>query len=158
MNTSALLSERLSDEFTGDSRTSGTFRLGEGGAVMLEEHRSVRRLAAMLEHACLAPAWSVDRVLTLLGELAALAEEHFAHEESGGYMSETLESCPWQAPTVARLLREHAFMREELGALLADPRAVGRARVLALLELLGAHERTENELVQEQWLRDVGGS
>ena len=145
-------------EPSSEARVSGTFRLGVGETRMLDEHRGLRSMVAELRSACDAGAWSGGRMHERARRLAAMAAEHFAHEEDGGYMADVIASCPWMARAADRLLREHAFMREELMVMCEAPHTLTRARLMALLDLLSRHEREENAMVQELWLQDMGGS
>jgi len=87
--------------------------------------------------------------------------EHFAAEEAEGYFGTLLSDCPRLSSTIMRLELEHEEMRREILDIRGLTRVPGKAqesdrRIRALVARVQAHERAENLLLQEFFLRDEG--
>lgn len=102
-----------------------------------------------------------DRLATLREHLA----RHFAQEEQGGYLEESLTRMPRLSRAVRDVLAEHPSLLAELDGLLqrlaardiaAEAwRQAGRDFEAFASRLL-AHERNENAVVQEGYNEDLG--
>ena len=101
------------------------------------------------------------RLLTLRDHLA----RHFAQEEEGGYLEESLTRMPRLSRAVRDVLGEHPRLLAELDGLLERLaardiggeawRQAGRDFEAFASHLL-AHERNENAVVQEGYNEDLG--
>ena len=106
----------------------------------------------------------------LLGMLTMFRHHLFRHfelEEQGGFLIDRSEMNPGTRRTIQDLLPEHKAILTRLEGLIESLEQVdlGSAgltdtfitELKALIADLHAHERTENELVQELAFRDIGG-
>jgi hypothetical protein len=131
-----------------------------------EEHERLEILITELRWALLKPSdMHLSIVKELMDELAALLKEHFAHEEEGGYFDELVDMHPAVSARVERLRHEH---RQMLAAVQNMNRQLRHADSTPLwFAMIGteftdfvqrceAHQREENNMVQEGYLRDVG--
>jgi hypothetical protein len=97
----------------------------------------------------------------LLARFSEQLLEHFAAEEHEEYFGTLIADCPRLADPIARLRTEH---REMMGAIVllkslvsSGDRLEFASRLGNLLDQFLAHERAENLLLQEFFLRDEGG-
>ncbi len=105
------------------------------------------------------------RLAALLGELAALLEQHFTGEEGPeGLHRIVADGARHRLPDLQRLFEEHrvftaslADLRARAAALAAGPVRALHQEVGALVEALRAHEQTEDELFGEAFYTDIGG-
>jgi hypothetical protein len=106
------------------------------------------------------PASDAD-ARTLLEGFSMNVHAHFAAEENDGYFGTLVEDCPELGERVASLEAEHGAMRAELARLLElsldarSERELGQG-LAALLDRFLSHERSENAILQEFFLRDDG--
>lgn len=130
------------------------------------EHERLESLIAEIRWVLIEPSERRLRLFKgLMGELVPLLEDHFAHEEEGGYFTEVIDLHPELAERVERLLTEH-------GELLSTVRAIDTRLQYAectphwfaairndfsdFLHRCEAHQHQENAMVQEGFLRDTG--
>jgi hypothetical protein len=146
------------------------------GGVMMDT-RSTPATTFLEEHCDLAVALDqvgrtlkrVDRrrasIVRQLNELVDHVESHFAHEEDGGYMAESLARAPRLATRAGRLLAEHAELLDDVHKLQMLARSGvetdGWWRQIEtdcerLKVTLFVHEHAEHRLVQEAFNRDIG--
>jgi hypothetical protein len=90
---------------------------------------------------------------------------HFAQEESGGFLEESITRMPRLSPAVKAVLAEHPVLLGELDHLIET---VATADISPLswqqaghdfdcfADHLSAHERNENAVVQEGYNEDLG--
>lgn len=102
-----------------------------------------------------------ERLVTLRDHL----QRHFAQEESGGHLEESLTRVPRLNGAVKEVLAEHPALLVELDALilrLARPDIPQTSWEQATRDFeafarhLMAHERSENAIVQEGYNEDLG--
>jgi len=136
----------------------------------LEEHQKLTRGIAELRR-----WWSeLDELgIRKFGEMASRVQElrvlladHFAEEESGGYLSSALAAAPEFTAQAAALGGEHAQFLERLDHLIARLRdsedasnywRASRAEVEQIVVDLRQHEHQENALVHAAFKDDVEG-
>jgi hypothetical protein len=100
-----------------------------------------------------------------LQELREHLRAHFAQEEQGGFMEESIARMPRLAPAAAAIMRQHPALLAELDALIerlsgGDISAEAWARAGHDFDhfsaTMTAHERSENAVVQEGYNEDLG--
>lgn len=98
-----------------------------------------------------------------LASFDVVLNEHFALEEETGYFSDVLAVAPRLSAHAARLEQAHTGLRNQVAQLRARTRDASvpwedlRDRFRQLLAELRAHEVAEDELVNEAFMRDLGG-
>jgi iron-sulfur cluster repair protein YtfE (RIC family) len=109
---------------------------------------------------------TVMRVLSLLTALRRELKEHFALEESVGFLAAAADAAPRLSRRASRLTREHADVDAALARLLQDLLSSQKSpeRWATLLEVFAglsetllAHERAEEEMVRQAFMDDLGG-
>jgi hypothetical protein len=126
------------------------------------EHHELRRLVHLLHEAIGDERpWSPEAAkaaVDVLAELATHLDHHFAQEENGGYLEEALTLAPRFTSQAAELLRQHPAILEKVGVLRktanlslrqSDAWMRLRSEVTDLIRDLIAHERAENQIVQQ---------
>ena len=102
-----------------------------------------------------------ERLVTLRHHLRS----HFAEEESGGHLEESVSRMPRLNGAVKAVLAEHSALLAELDALILRlarremPHASWEQAIRdfeAFARHLMAHERSENAVVQEGYNEDLG--
>ncbi|MCG3138583.1 MAG: hypothetical protein HJJLKODD_02448 [Phycisphaerae bacterium] len=93
---------------------------------------------------------------------------HFEMEEEGGFMKPVVDKRPTLSPQIARLREEHRQMRHlcyELEMFVEECRAPSlqqiahiRERSDEIIDCLKAHEKAENQLIQDAFQLDLGSS
>lgn len=135
---------------------------------ILAQHRELH--AQMLAvKACLAAVgpWDAARAAAARESLVALRDHlrsHFAREEQGGFLEESIARMPRLAAPTRRVMAEHPALLAELGGLIetleAGDSATVRGRLAAgceqFMQHLLEHERSENAIVQEGYNEDLG--
>jgi iron-sulfur cluster repair protein YtfE (RIC family) len=108
----------------------------------------------------------VMRAMSLLTALRRELKEHFALEESAGFLAAAADAAPRLSRRASQLAREHAAMDAALGrileGLLSSQKSPERWAALLesfarLSESLLAHERAEEEMVRMAFMDDLGG-
>jgi iron-sulfur cluster repair protein YtfE (RIC family) len=109
---------------------------------------------------------TVMRALSLLTALRRELKEHFALEESVGFLAAAADAAPRLSRRASRLTREHADVDAALARLLQDLLSSQKSpeRWATLLEVFAglsetllAHERAEEEMVRQAFMDDLGG-
>ncbi len=133
---------------------------------LVRDHESLKKLLDRIEQALRERSGTIDQIGDLLGKLGDRLVKHFALEEDGGYFAEALLHAPQLVSKANSLLAQHPKMSQQAKTLiegLRTPSAAGtdwweetRARFLAFREELLRHEKSENGLLQEAYVRDLG--
>jgi len=132
-----------------------------------DEHEALAELYEQILNALQAVPVQRLRVGTLLDELVAKLNEHFAHEETGGYYSHVLEIAPWRAASVEQLKRQHVDLAKAIasiacGAHVAEESlqswAVVRKDFEDFLRRCVEHEANEERVIQETYVLNVAGA
>lgn len=135
---------------------------------LLAQHRELHDLLVHARAGFRAGFQAAPAVEAARDRLATLREHvarHFAQEEQGGYLEESLTRMPRLSRAVRDVLAEHPSLLAELDGLLerlaardiaAEAwRQAGRDFEAFASRLL-AHERNENAVVQEGYNEDLG--
>jgi hypothetical protein len=135
---------------------------------LLAQHRELHDLLVEARAAFSGSAGGPTAAATARDRLAALRDylaRHFAQEEAGGYLEESLTRMPRLARAVREVLAEHPGLLGELDGLLerlAARDSGGEAwrqagcDFEAFASHLLAHERNENAVLQEGYNEDLG--
>lgn len=124
-------------------------------------HTRLEQARAML----LERSLDVHEALALLGDLRAHMKEHFAGEEAGGYFTEVVERAPWLAERTEALHRQHPEMLKAMDGIMHTARESDNTpgwwkhigeQYTALYEKITAHEKNEDDLVQQAFTEDIG--
>lgn len=125
------------------------------------EHHEMHKLAELLRETLdKQRSWSAaaaSEAVHALKALTAHLQEHFALEETGGYLEQSLAAAPRFSHDAARLLGEHGeLLRRANEAIVLAQGAKDeiaweklKSVVRSLLTALLAHETAENRIVQE---------
>jgi hemerythrin-like domain-containing protein len=101
----------------------------------------------------------------LFAHLVEVLDEHFHHEEEGGYFNEIAINLPRLAGTVDRLKRQHGVLLDTANVmrlrLLRPEDSVVSLRAMqvefdSFLQQCKDHETREDELVREAYWQDIG--
>jgi hypothetical protein len=135
---------------------------------LLAQHRELHDLLVEARAAFSGPGGGPRAVATARERLSALQDHlarHFAQEEEGGYLEESLSRMPRLSQAVRDVLAEHPGLLAELGGLLEGlgARDIGSEAwrqagcdFEAFASHLLAHERNENAVLQEGYNEDLG--
>jgi hypothetical protein len=133
-----------------------------------DEHERLDLFFSEITRALAQPEMSRPHVVMgLMAELVALLQNHFAHEEDGGYFTELVEVYPRVAETVERLRQQHRTMLATVRAIhghlarTADRESCDpaiRRDFLQFVQQCDEHQHEENSLVQEAFCQDIGAS
>lgn len=134
---------------------------------LVRQHESLATVVGRLRALASSEAADAEEELVAalragIEELAPMLEAHLAFEESEARLADVVAEVPELVARAEALEGEHGALRQQLQGLLA-PGDGGASpgypeRVLALLDALHRHERSETALLQEAMLRDEGGS
>jgi hypothetical protein len=135
---------------------------------LLAQHRELHDLLLEARGAFEVPAEGGDATRSARRRLELLRDylaRHFAQEEEGGFLEESLARMPRLAAAARQVLDEHPALLMELDGLLDRLAArdiggdawqqAGRAFAEFAARLL-AHERNENAVVQQGYNEDLG--
>ena len=136
---------------------------------VLAEHRELFTRMQTLKSVFGGPRpTTADRAAETRATLTDLREHlraHFAQEEQGGFMEESIARMPRLALAAAAIMRQHPALLAELDALIerlsgGDISMEAWARAGRDFEhfsaTMSAHERSENAVVQEGYNEDLG--
>lgn len=130
-----------------------------------ELHDLVAAARAAFPAAGVAPSGTARDVHERLVTLRDHLQRHFAQEESGGHLEESLSRVPRLNGAVRAVLAEHPGLLAEVDALILGlprpdiPQASweqAHRDFEAFARHLLAHERNENAIVQEGYNEDLG--
>jgi DnaK suppressor protein len=139
------------------------------------EHLGIRALLTTLEEVLRAAGREAGNgtlaaeraaAIALMADLERELQGHFAREEEGGYLLEALSVAPRHGRTAERLRGQHAEFGHALAQLVEQARASGGSAVAwretaksfgGFAEVLRDHERSENEIIADAFLDDLGG-
>jgi hemerythrin len=132
-------------------------------AELLAQHRDLRELLARIERVLAEQSTSIDEAAHLLGQLGDKLVKHFALEEAGGYFSEALTQAPQLVARANDLLAQHPKMTREVKQLTETQASDAwwretHQRFQALTAELLRHERSEDQLLQEAYGRDIAAT
>ena len=129
----------------------------------LEQHRTLKELLGRIERVLAEQSVSIAEAAELLGRLGDQLVKHFALEETDGYFADALAHAPQLVARANDLLAQHPKMThlaKELAG--AEPGEAWwqetRQRFQAFLRELTRHERGEDQLVQEAYVRDLSAT
>lgn len=135
---------------------------------ILAQHRELHGQLLAVK-ACLSDPgpWDAGRAAAARTALAALRDHlrcHFAQEEAGGFLEESITRVPRLAAAAQHVMAEHPVLLGELDGLIetldAPDSAGARDRVAdgceRFMQHMHEHERSENAIVQEGYNEDLG--
>ena len=133
---------------------------------LVRDHATLKNLLDRIEQTLTERSGTIDQIGDLLGKLGDRLVKHFALEEDGGYFAEALLHAPQLVSKANSLLAQHPKMSQQAKTLVEDLKsrpAAGeewwqetKARFSAFRAELLRHERSENGLLQEAYVRDLG--
>lgn len=132
---------------------------------LLAQHRELHDLLVEARGAFELPAGEATRAHGCLERLREHLARHFAQEEEGGFLEESLARMPRLASAARDVLAEHPLLLAALDRLLEHLAARDSAGDAwrqasrdfeAFASRLLAHERNENAVVQEGYNEDLG--
>lgn len=130
-----------------------------------EEHADLRSMLRDLQTAFGEKKQTAEQLATLLDRSRKVLEEHFQHEEKGGFFRGIRESAPQFSDRVTALEHEHPQFLAVIDQLRArvsshEPEDVWRHDCEKLYEEFRrgflAHETAEHELMQDAYTQDMG--
>jgi hemerythrin len=132
-------------------------------AQFLAQHRELKELLCRIDCMLTEQSASVDAAAALLGQLGDRLVKHFALEEADGYFAEALTHSPQLIARANDLLAQHPKMTHLVRELTAaEPGAdwwqQTRERFQAFTRELLKHERSEDQLLQEAYARDIAAT
>ncbi len=130
-----------------------------------QQHQRLADLLNQIETLLEQRSGPIDEVVRLLGQLGDQLTKHFETEEAGGYFAEALLHAPQLVERANALMLQHPRMTHssrKLGGAV-DPETSPEAwweqtreRFVAFRAELHEHERAEDGLIQEVYMRDIG--
>lgn len=129
----------------------------------LAQHRELKELLGRIECVLNEQTASIDEASRLLGQLGDQLVKHFALEEADGYFAEALTQAPQLIARANDLLAQHPKMTHLVQQLTtAEPGEAWwrqtRERFQAFARELLRHERSEDQLLQEAYVRDIAAT
>ncbi len=133
--------------------------------LLLEEHTKLRGLLSDLRDKLAQRSGAFREVVDTIQQLGDQIDVHFHAEEASDCFPELVNTAPRVSDRVAILLAEHGELRAEVhqivqGAKSRSGTAEDWEQLASQVEVftgkLMAHERAENELVQEVFTDDIG--
>ena len=136
---------------------------------VLAEHRELfgQMQAVRAAYAVAGPPTrdSVAEIVTTLRSLREHLRSHFAQEEEGGFMEESIARMPRLAAQATAILSQHPLLLVQLDRLI-DSTLVGgmtaaawvahKERFAGFAAQMQAHERSENAVLQDGYNEDLG--
>ena len=135
---------------------------------ILAQHRELHCQLVAVKAALADPGpWDAPRAAAVRAALATLRDHlrcHFAQEEAGGFLEESITRVPRLSAAAREVVAQHPALLEELDGLIetldAPDSAAARDRLAAgcerFMQHLLEHERSENAIVQEGYNEDLG--
>jgi iron-sulfur cluster repair protein YtfE (RIC family) len=130
-----------------------------------ELHAAIAAVRCLLEKGAHAPTACIDDLVGSLNILRSHLAEHFAKEERGGFLEESIARVPRLSKAVASIMADHPRLLAEIDALIEsipttsmEPDA-WRSCWECFDRFAGhlvSHERNENAVVQEGYNEDLG--
>lgn len=127
-----------------------------------QEHLHLRGLLEQLRQCLAGPSAQRTQLAALLRELLTCLQEHFQHEEEGGYFAELVDASPNLSERADALCREHVEMHAQLTALhghaqeAACPWENLQREFAQFLDRFKLHEAAENDMLQQAYCHDIG--
>ncbi len=130
-----------------------------------EEHRQLASLLEQIESALTERSGPILDVVDMIGQLGHQLTKHFQTEEAGGYFADALCESPQLVNRANDLMLQHPKMTKSARKLAqaADPETdpdtwwqQTTERFEAFRAELRKHERDEDHLIQEAYIRDIG--
>lgn len=138
---------------------------------LLAEHgelfQQLSRLRAAMDDEAPPGCQRLREILAAIRGLRGRLAGHFRQEEEGGLLEESVARIPRLAADAALVLAEHPRLLADLDAITArfgaaddapcaDAWRGARAAFAAFVERMQAHERAENDVVQQGYNEDLG--
>lgn len=130
-----------------------------------ELHAAIAAVRCLLEKGAGSPEACIDELVAALNALRGHLADHFAKEERGGFLEESVARVPRLSRAVAAIMADHPRVLAEIDALIesvpttAMPREAWRSCGEGFERFAGHlvnHERNENSVVQEGYNEDLG--
>lgn len=147
--------------------------IGDVRDEVLREHRELMELITSLQEKASRYSddperWS-EELSEILMPLRTTLHRHFTAEEEGPFANEFPEAFPHLAEKLEDLLGQHRELMDRIDHLLREvnesSERAGKAEVQrirkdvhAFIEAIRVHEASENSLLQDAYLEDLGGS
>jgi hypothetical protein len=130
---------------------------------IFDDHKALKALLAKIDETLGQRQATVAEATRLLNQLGNHLMAHFALEESGGYFTEAVLHAPHLAGRSKALMDQHDRFLTAARALIA-PTGEGadswweetRRRFAGFQQELLRHERSEDSLLQEAYVDDLG--
>lgn len=132
---------------------------------VLDEHQRLQEALQEIRFRLARRHVNQGEVAIFFVDLHEHLENHFSHEELGGYFADVVEILPQWKDQVEKLRQQHPQLLqclEEVQKSLESfsSRTSWRVDIASLFEMFVqqfiAHERRENDLIQEAYSRDYG--
>ena len=155
------------------AETKKPTKVGEVRDDVLREHRELMELITSLQEKAARYSDDAERWSEELGEilmpLRTTLHRHFTAEEEGPFAKDFPEAFPHLAGKLEDLMGEHRDLMDRIDHLLREvnesSERAGKAEVQrirkdvhAFIEAIRVHEAAENNLLQDAYLEDIGGS
>lgn len=130
-----------------------------------ELHAAITAVRCLLEKGAGSPDACIDELVAALNALRAHLADHFAKEERGGFLEESVARMPRLSKAVAVIMADHPRLLAEIDALIESipttsmPPEAWRSCGDGFSRFAGhlvSHERNENAVVQEGYNEDLG--
>lgn len=130
-----------------------------------ELHAAINAVRCLLEKGADSPDACIDELVSALNALRSHLADHFAKEERGGFLEESVARMPRLSKSVAVIMADHPRLLEEIDALIESipttsmPPEAWRSCGEGFSRFAGhlvTHERNENAVVQEGYNEDLG--
>ena len=130
-----------------------------------ELHSAISAVRCLLEKGAVEPGGCADELIAAINALRHHLADHFAKEERGGFLEESIARVPRLSRAVAAIMADHPRLLTEIDALIESipttsmPCEAWRSCRESFDRFAGhlvAHERNENAVVQEGYNEDLG--